>query len=127
MQKLERYERHTAEEPISIVHQDPDRGFLKLVGLSPVAAGVSIAVDLVLSAEDLITAGLAIPFSLLAAAGLGWITYKLQIKWGDDPDAAKVKAVLIALLTAIPVPITPLLAGPAGLAGLIRNAVRRHE
>jgi hypothetical protein len=112
-------------EPISIVRQLPERGFLQLVGLAPGAAVLAVGVDMLLFAEDVISLGLLVPLSVVAAGALGFCTYKLQRKWGDDHDAAIVKAVVIGLVTAIPVPVTPLLAGPAGLAGLIRNALKR--
>jgi hypothetical protein len=116
---------HDTDEPISIIRQAPERGFLQLVGLSPATAALAIGVDLLLFAEDVISLGMLVPLSVLAAGALGFCTYKLQRKWGDDHDAAIVKAVVIGLVTAIPVPVTPLLAVPAGLAGVMKNALRK--
>jgi hypothetical protein len=107
--------------PAVIEHNPPQRSFVQAIGLAPGTAVLAIGTDILLFGGDLVSMGLLVPFSLLAAAALGFVTYKLQRGWGDGHDAALVKAVVIALITAIPVPVTPLLAGPAGLVGLIKS------
>jgi hypothetical protein len=99
----------------------PQRGFLQTVGLAPTTAASAIAVDLVLFSGDVASMGLLLPFSLVSAGVLGWISYRWQRRWGDDHELALTKAVLVGLLTAIPAPITWLFAGPAGVAGIIKN------
>lgn len=115
----------TGGNPAVIEHSSPERSFAQTVGLAPGTAVLAIGADLLLFGGDLASMGLLVPFSLLAAVALGFVTYKLQRGWGDGHDEAIVKAVVVALITAIPVPVTPLLAGPAGLVGLIRNLTRK--
>jgi len=55
----------------------------------------------------------------VAAVGIGFITYRAQMKWyGDDSESAMIKAVMLALLTAIPTALPSFLYGTAGLIGL---------
>jgi len=112
MQELERYRPHTAEEPISIVQQDPERGFLSLVALSPGVAALAIATDLLLFGGDLISFGALLPFSAIACCVLGYCCYVLQRRSGDDHQIALVKALILALFTLVPVPITPIIVAP---------------
>ena len=58
---------------------------------------------------------------------LSFVTYKIQRAWyGDDRDSALIKAAVVGLLTAIPVPITWLVAGPGGFIGLLHAIFRRR-
>jgi len=127
------YERSNSE-PAVIEHTPPTippptgdagGGILQTIGLAPGTAIAAIGVDVLPSGGDLISLGALLPFSVLAAGGLGFFTYRMQRNWGDDHNTAIAKAVLIGLVTAIPVPITPILAAPAGIAGFLRNLTRK--
>ncbi len=68
------------------------------------------------------TAGALLPVSIGAGALLGYISYLAQRKWyGDDKETALIKASILGLLTAIPVPLPAVLSLPAGLVGLVHN------
>lgn len=118
----EQYQHTETDSALAVIEHNPEkRGFVQTMGLAPGAAVLAIGTDFLLFTGDLVSMGLLVPFSLLAAGALGFVIYKLQRGWGDGHDAAIVKAVVIALITAIPVPVTPLLPGPAGLVGLIKS------
>jgi hypothetical protein len=62
------------------------------------------------------------PVSLAAGGVLGYITFLAQQKWyGDDRENAKIKALILAFLTAIPLPLPAVLSVPAGFVGLFRR------
>lgn len=97
-------------------------GLVKSFGLDPRVAGITVLVDVMAFSGDVVSAGLLYPVELVSAVLLGVMTYRLQKSWyGDDSESALIKALVIALITAIPVPITGLVAGPAGLLGLLRR------
>jgi len=112
-----RFQRHTSS---------PNKGFSQNFGLDPRIAGLMLIVDLMLNAGDVVSMGLLVPFSVAAGVVLGYITYKAQMNWyGDDKESAKIKAIVVALLTAIPTPLPAILYVPAGILGLLRNARRK--
>jgi len=87
-----------------------------------------LIVDLMLNAGEIVSMGLLVPFSIAAGIALGYITYKAQMNWyGDDKESAKIKAIVVALLTAIPTPLPAILYVPAGILGLLRNARRKSS
>ena len=93
----------------------PNKGFSQNFGLDPRIAGLMLIVDLMLNAGDIVSMGLLVPFSIAAGIVLGYITYKAQMNWyGDDKESAKIKAIVVALLTAIPTPLPAILYVPAG-------------
>ena len=97
-------------------------GFAQMFGLHPTIAMLTILVDLMVFGGTFVTAGIGWPVLAMAAAGLGYVTYKGQVNWfGDDADSAKIKAVIIAVLTAIPVPIASALAVFMGITGKFRR------
>ncbi len=52
---------------------------------------------------------------------LGAIAYLAQKKWyGDDSESAFIKALIVALLTAIPAPVSPVLI-PSGVMAFFRR------
>jgi hypothetical protein len=103
-------------------HAAAARGFGQLFGLDPRIAFLTLILDTMLNAGELLTLGLLVPFSILAGLALGFATYKAQRNWyGDDRDSAMVKAVIIGTLTAIPTPLPAILYLPAGVLGLIHN------
>ena len=104
----------------------PNKGFSQNFGLDPRIAGLMLIVDLMLNAGDVVSMGLLVPFSVAAGVVLGYITYKAQMNWyGDDKESAKIKAIVVALLTAIPTPLPAILYVPAGILGILRNARRK--
>jgi hypothetical protein len=102
------------------------RGLCQIFGLDYRAAVLTIMVDLLIFGGDTISMGLLVPIGVAAAALLGFIVYRIQIHYYcDDREAAMIKSLIVLLLTAIPVPIAPLLAVPGGLLGAV-NALRRR-
>ena len=94
-------------------------------GLHYSAAALTVIVDVMLFTGDLATLGALTPIGVGVAGVLAFIVYKMQVKWyGDDHESALIKALVVGLLTAIPVPLTPIIAIPAGLIGIVK-AVRR--
>lgn len=111
--------RPSAQAPAAV------RRFGQLFGLDPRIAFLALVVDIMLNAGEIASMGLLLPVSVMAGAVLGYITYRAQVNWyGDDPESARIKAIILGLLTAIPTPLPELLYIPAGLVGLW-NGVRR--
>jgi hypothetical protein len=107
-------------------HQVAARGFAQTFGLLPGMAFLTVATDIMLHSADVASAGLLIPFSIMGGGVLGYITYKSQMKFfGDDDEAAKIKALIVAFLTAIPSPLPYMLFIPAGLVGLVHSWRRK--
>ena len=103
-------------------HQVAARGFAQTFGLHPAMAFLTVATDLMLHGADIVSAGLLIPISILGGGVLGYITYKSQMKfYGDDDESAKIKALIVAFLTAIPSPLPYMLFIPAGIVGFFRR------
>jgi len=99
------------------------RGFTQVFGLDPRIAFLTFIVDMMLFGGEVLSFGLLIPVSLVAGIVLGIITYRAQIKWyGDDPEAAQIKGLIIGLLTAIPTPLPAILYAPSGVLGLVHLA-----
>jgi hypothetical protein len=96
-----------------------------MFGLDPRAAILTVLVDLMVFGGDTISFETLVPLGICVAAALGFIVYRIQRKWyHDDHDSALTKAMIVALLTAVPVPLTPLIAIPAGALGIIK-VIRR--
>jgi hypothetical protein len=97
-------------------------------GLDPRIAFAALIVDMMLNAGDVLSAGLLLPVSIMAGAVLGYVTYRAQINWyGDDPESAKIKAIILGLLTAIPTPLPEILYIPAGVIGMLRSFWRKES
>ena len=102
------------------------RGLASMLGLDPGAAGLAILVDLMVFGGDAASLGLFVPFAAAVAAVLGYIVYRIQVtRHGDTHGAALIKALSVGLLTAIPVPLTPIIAIPGGILGIVRAARRK--
>jgi hypothetical protein len=107
-------------------HQVAARGFGQTFGLHPAMAMLTVALDLMLHAADVVSAGLLIPFSMMAALALAVIVYRAQRRmYGDDRDSASIKALIVGLLTAIPSPLPYVLFVPAGVVGLAHSLRRK--
>ena len=103
------------------------RRFGQIFGLDPRIALLTLVVDVMLNAGDVLSMGLLLPVSIAAGVVLGYIAYKAQINWyGDDKESARIKALVLGLLTAIPTPLPELLYIPAGLVGLLHGFWRRQ-
>jgi hypothetical protein len=103
----------------SVVHKG---GFIQTFGMDVRVAILAVVVDFLAFGGDIVSFGVLYVVELGAAIVLTFVTYKIQRAWyGDDHDSALIKALVIGLLTAIPVPITWLVAGPGGLIGLFRR------
>jgi hypothetical protein len=106
----------------------PPRRFSQVFGLDPRIAFLTLIIDMMLNAGELLSMGALVPMSMAAGIVLGYIVYKAQINWyGDDPESAKIKALVIGLLTAIPTPIPELLYLPAGLLGLLNRFYKKES
>jgi uncharacterized membrane protein YvlD (DUF360 family) len=107
--------------------QGPIRRFSQVFGLDPRVAFLTLIVDMMLNAGDLATMGLLVPVSAVAGVVLGYVVYRAQISWyGDDKESAKIKAIILGLLTAIPTPIPEVLYIPAGILGLFHGLWRKR-
>jgi len=120
-----------AREASAVVPGKPPaaaHGLLGTFGLDPRAAILTILVDLMANSATIVSAGLLYEVELGAAVVLAFVTYKIQRRWyGDDHDSALIKALIVGLLTAIPVPITPIVALPGGLLGLLQLLRRKDR
>lgn len=104
------------------------RRFGQIFGLDPRLALLTLIVDMMLNAGDLVTMGLLLPVSIMAGIVLGYIAYRAQINWyGDDKESAKIKGLIIGLLTAIPTPLPELLYVPAALLGLFHGWLKKES
>jgi hypothetical protein len=102
--------------------------FGRLFGLDPRIAFLALIVDMMLNAGDIMSMGLLLPVSIMAGAVLGYVTYRAQVNWyGDDPESAKIKGLVLGLLTAIPTPLPEILYIPAGIIGLLRGFWRKES
>lgn len=114
-------------EPCSATKVPTRRGgFVQTFGLDIRVAILAVVIDFLAFSGDIVSLGALYIVELGAAIVLTLITYKIQRAWyGDEHDSALIKALIIGLLTAIPVPITGVVAGPGGLLGLIHLLRRR--
>jgi hypothetical protein len=92
-----------------------------MFGLHPAVAFLTIAVDLMLNVVTTASLGTLWIFTLPIGLVVGVIAYMAQRKWyGDDNESAIIKALIVALLTAIPVPLSPILI-PSGIMGFFNR------
>jgi hypothetical protein len=102
--------------------------FSQLFGLDPRIAFLTLIVDMMLNAGDLISMGLLLPVSIAAGVVLGYVVYRAQMNWyGDDQESARIKGLILGLLTAIPTPIPEILYIPAGILGLVHGFWRKES
>ena len=101
------------------------RGLTQIFGLDIRAAILTVIVDLMVFAGDTFSLEALLPLGIVVAGILGVIVYKIQLHWyKDDRNSALIKAMIVGLLTAIPVPLSPIIAIPGGLIGMT-GAIRR--
>jgi hypothetical protein len=124
VQRVPRFWRLPAKDKAAV----PQRRFSQIFGLDPRIAFLTLVIDMMLNAGELLSMGLLVPVSMMAGVVLGYVVYKAQINWyGDDPESAKIKAIVIGLLTAIPTPIPEMLYLPAGLLGAFNLVWKRQS
>ena len=115
------------EPPVSPVRPAPSRGFGQMFGVDPRIAFLTLIVDMMLNAGEIASMGLLLPVSIGAGIVLALIVYRAQVSWyGDDRESARIKAIVLGLLTAIPTPLPELFYIPAGLVGWL-HGLRRKE
>jgi hypothetical protein len=103
------------------------QGLAAIFGLDIRAATLAIIVDLMVFSGDAISMGILIPLGIGVAGVLSFIVFKIQRLWScDSYESAIIKAMIVGILTAIPFPLTPLVAIPAGILGIV-SAVRRNK
>lgn len=117
-------------------HHVAARGFGEIFGLHPALAMFTIAANLMIGGVDTLSGALAaitglmsLPAALVFSAFMGFLvgltTYLGQKRWyGDDPESARVKALIVGVLTAIPVALPGMLFG--GIALMRSLFHRRH-
>ena len=112
----------------SAPHGAASRGLAATFGLDFRAAILTVIVDLMVFGTDTISFETLLPLGIFVAAVLGFIVYRIQRgNYGDTHDAALTKALIVGLLTAIPVPLTPVVAIPGGLLGMVQAIRRRNN
>lgn len=101
-------------------------GVGQVFGLHPIPAVMTLAVNAMLFTGELATMGALVPVAFVVAIVLGFITYRSQMRlYGDDSEAAMIKAVAVALLTAIPTGLPSLLTVPSGVVGVVHTIRRK--
>ena len=107
-------------------HHEASRGFGQAFGLHPIPALTTLGVNAMLFGGTVFTMGALAPLAILVAGVLGYLTYKSQIRfYGDDPEAARIKALAVGLLTAIPVGLPAFLTVPSAVVGVIHTLRRK--
>lgn len=98
------------------------RGFAQTFGLHPLVAFLTVCTDMMLFGGEAVTLGTAVGFSFLVSIAVAYLAYRAQMKfYGDDSEAAMIKAGVLGLLTAIPTAIPMFLYVPAGVIGFFRR------
>lgn len=79
---------------------------LEEFGFHPTVAGFTVLIDLVVFGGTIVTVGFGWFFFVILAFALGFIAYNGQKNWyGDNHSDSLTKAVMVAVLTGIPLPI----------------------
>lgn len=103
-------------------HQLAGRSFGQLWGLHPGITLLVLVIDTMLFGAQIASLGALFPVALAVAGVLGFITYRAQLRWyHDDSQSAAIKALIVALVTAIPSPLPAFLYVPAGLVGVVHT------
>jgi hypothetical protein len=119
-------ERPDSRTPQSSNHGAVARGLGQTFGILPSMALLTLVVDTMLFGGELGSVGLSLPISCATGGVLGIITFLAQRKWyGDDTEAALIKGLILAFLTAIPTPLPAMLYVPSGIVGLVHNLRRK--
>jgi len=117
----------------TVAHRSASGGFAQIFGLHPAVAFLTFIVDAMLFGEEglatvmgLPTGGTSLVASLMISccggAFVGMIAYLAQMKWyGDDRESARIKALILGFLTAVPTALPAFIYVPAGIVGLFRR------
>ena len=122
------WERVTEPPTPSIANHphNPARGFGQMFGLHPIPAILTLAVDTMLFGSTIATGGAIWPLALGVPAVLGFVTYRAQMRfYGDDSEAAMIKAVAVSLLSAIPTSLPGFLTVPSAVVGVVQTLRRK--
>jgi hypothetical protein len=104
------------------VHDHAAHGFAQMFGLHPIPAITTLAVNAMLFGGQIATVGALTPLVFLTAIVLAYITYKSQMRfYGDDAEAARIKALAVGLLTAIPIGLPAFLTLPSTVVGVVHT------
>ncbi len=123
---LMRSDAHQIAAPINNIQQAAARGFGQCGAYIPASLCSCSSWTQCCSVVQPSALGASFPVSLAAACVLGFITYRAQMRWyGDDSENARIKAVILAFLTAIPTPLPAFLYVPAGAVGLVHSLRRK--
>lgn len=107
-------------------HSAATRGFGQAFGLHPIPAVATLSANAMIFGGQILTMGMLFPLALAAAVVLGIITFKSQMRYfGDDREAALIKALAVGLLTAIPVGLPAFLTVPSAVVGFVHNLRKR--
>ncbi len=99
-------------------------GFTQTLGIHPAIGLFTLCLDAMAFGGEAVSFGAFLPFSLLMAGAVGYVTYKGQQAWyGDSEESAKTKAVMLAVLTFLPTALPSLIYAPLGFVGFFR---RKH-
>ncbi len=109
-------------------HSAATRGFGQGFGLHPIPAGATLIVNAMIFGGDIVSLGMLFPLAFAAAVVLGVITFKSQTRfYGDHQEVALIKALVVGLLTAIPVGLPGFLTVPSAVVGFVHNLGRKSN
>jgi uncharacterized membrane protein YphA (DoxX/SURF4 family) len=116
------YEPTVRELPVNPRQTSGGNGFAQLFGLHPAVVLLTVMVDTMIFGSGLVSGGIGWGLSIPVGVVLGVIAFIAQRKWyGDDNEAAFLKALIVAFLTAIPTSLPGYLTIPSGIVGLFRR------
>jgi hypothetical protein len=96
--------------------------FIQTFGLHPAMALLVVVVNTMVFVSGFGTMGVGWLTSIPIGVVIGIITFMAQKKWyGDDPESAFIKALIVAFLTAIPTSLPGYLTIPSGIVGFFRR------
>lgn len=108
--------------PVSSSPSIPARGFANRYGIHPLIAFFTLCTDLMLFGGEVGSMGVSLPLSLIVSSAVGYATYKgQQAMYGDSPDSAKTKAIVLGILTFIPSPLPATAYMSLGFLGLLKK------
>jgi hypothetical protein len=102
------------------------RGFGQIFGIHPIPAVATLSVNAMIFGGQIVMMGMLFPLALAAGVVLGIITFKSQRQfYGDRDEEALIKALVVGLLTAVPVGLPAFLTVPSAVVGFVHNLRRK--